>query len=305
VSSIVLEFQKELSKSDARLTDLLRKGILIASKLNLNELEQWLVRELEGYKTTEGLPEYRKTSGMLYGSNPYIGKIPLSIPDKELEESITRRYVFNSISEMEKILEGQEQNKSNHLSINFPGEMQQKMQEMFGVDYRFEVRLEYYQLQGIIDSVKTTLLKWALQLEKDGILGDEYLFSESEKKAANQPIYNTYNTFYGNLQNSQIQQHTKESTQSITVKQVDFGKIREIVQEILAELDNWGIDGEQREDLEAELKTIISQLKSSNPKMSILKECWTSSRTILEGVTGSLIASGLAAKIQFLSELLK
>jgi hypothetical protein len=49
---------------------------------------------------------------------------------------------------------------------------------------------------------------------------------------------------------------------------------------------------------------MITQLKSSNPQISVLKECWASARNILEGTTGSLVASGVMNKVTWLSQLL-
>ncbi|HWR43928.1 hypothetical protein [Sporomusa sp.] len=94
MSSVVLDFQNEIISSTSRLTDLLLKGLLIAKKLGLSEFESWLVYELEGYKSVESLPEYRKIHGGLYYYNPHIGKHRLAINDKELETVITTHQWF-------------------------------------------------------------------------------------------------------------------------------------------------------------------------------------------------------------------
>ncbi|AIF51242.1 hypothetical protein [Pelosinus sp. UFO1] len=304
--SIVLEFQNEIIMSNSRLTDLLRKGLLIAKKLKLSEFENWIINELDGYKSMEYLPEYRKLQGLLYFSNPYTGTRPVGISNGDLEKTITTRPMFYSVSELEAMSKKQKEDGGS-FEVVFPGGMQLKLQEMCGCssDYRFVLHLQIYQIEGIVDAVRNTLLKWALQLGEDGILGDGIVFSDKEKEAAALPRYSTVNYFYAPVQNSQIQQQTQGSTQSLTVEQVDFEKIKETVQDILTKLDTLGVEGSQKEDLGVELQTMFSQLKSSNPKIGVLRECWASARNILEGVTGGLIASGLAVKIQWLSELLK
>lgn len=65
------------------------------------------------------------------------------------------------------------------------------------------------QFQGISEAVRTTVLNWALELESDGILGDEMFFTEGEKEIAITRNY-TVNNFYGQVNNSQIKQHNSE-----------------------------------------------------------------------------------------------
>ncbi|SFM11687.1 AbiTii domain-containing protein [Pelosinus propionicus] len=302
MASVVLELQAELIKSDSRLSDLLRKGLLISKKLHLKDFETWILNELEGYNVSTPLPEYRILYGKLYTFNALVGKRIMSISDKSFEELLSKRPMHYPMPELEKMIE--DSTNQNTLEFVFSGEFQSKLQNLWGREYRFSLHLEQYQLEGIVGAVKTALLKWVLQLESDGILGDGIVFSDKEKESA-ALRHHTVNNFYAPVQNSQIQQHTQGSTQSLTVEQVDFGKIKETVQDILTKLDTIDVVDNQREDLGVELQTMISQLKSSNPKIGVLKECWASARNILEGTTGSLIASGLAAKIQFLSELLK
>ncbi len=307
MASIVLELQSELVGSEIRLSSSLRKGLLIATKLGLSELEKWLISELEGYNLTNELPEYRKLQGVLYYNNPYIGTRPVGIPDNDLEKTITKKPMAYPISELEKILESQGKDNNANLTSTFPGGMQVKMQKMcgFSADYRFILHLEYYQIEGIVEAVRNTLLKWTLQLEEDGILGDGIVFSTKEKEAAKASIYNTTYVFNAPIQNSQIQSHTQKSTQLMNVETPNYDEMKVVVEQILDKVDELGIGSAKVNEVKADLNTMAAQLKSSAPKMGVLKECWQSTRNILEGTTGSLVASGLMAKIQWLSEVLK
>lgn len=76
MSSIVLEFQKELIDKNYDILQVLRKAHLIAFKLNLNEFDKWIQNELNGYKgEDENFPDYRQVKGTLKAKNPYRGWI--------------------------------------------------------------------------------------------------------------------------------------------------------------------------------------------------------------------------------------
>ncbi|CDB35187.1 putative uncharacterized protein [Phascolarctobacterium sp. CAG:266] len=68
---------------------------------------------------------------------------------------------------------------------------------------------------NIIEMVKNEILNWALLLSDKGITGDDINFSIKEKEIANSTpeIKNYYINISGNVENSQIQQSTLDSTQ--------------------------------------------------------------------------------------------
>ena len=76
------------------------------------------------------------------------------------------------------------------------------------------VQLDAAQLQGILDSVRTTILEWSLKLEEDGILGDGMSFSREEKQLASSNTYHI-ETFIGQVSNSQI--HTDRRIGEVTM----------------------------------------------------------------------------------------
>jgi len=49
------------------------------------------------------------------------------------------------------------------------------------------------QIHRIIEAVRNVVLIWALKLEEDGILGEGFVFSKSEKRLANTITYNITN----------------------------------------------------------------------------------------------------------------
>lgn len=100
MGSIVLELQQEVLKPDCDILNALRKAHIIASKLKLQEFDEWIMHELNGYLESDvmNLPEYRKVTGSLKAWNPYNGWIPVVIEDKKLEIQICTQYLCQSLS---------------------------------------------------------------------------------------------------------------------------------------------------------------------------------------------------------------
>jgi hypothetical protein len=101
----------------------------------------------------------------------------------------------------------------------------------------------------------------------------------------------------GQMIGSQIQQGTINSTQQLSYSKDDINSISKIVNEIKGQLSKLGLDPAVEVEAAAEIATIETQTKSPKPKFSIIKECLSSLRTILEGIAGNTIAALLIQQI--------
>ena len=81
--------QKDCLEDKLSLTMLLRKALVIASKLGISDFSEWVNNELNGYKVESKMPDYRKCKGKLYGFTPYTGWQPIIFPDAKEEDLIT------------------------------------------------------------------------------------------------------------------------------------------------------------------------------------------------------------------------
>jgi len=106
------------------------------------------------------------------------------------------------------------------------------------------------------------------------------------------------NTIYvGQMTGSQIQQASPEATQVVAIGEDRYEELKEIIQSLKDSIDQLGIEPQQKDDLQAEIRTMDAQMSSSKPKAAIITECLSSIRVIIEGATGSLLASSLLGKI--------
>src|SRR4051794_29643027 len=92
LNSIVLELQRDALDPNAKVSDLLRKAMVVARKLRINELEGWLKFEVNGYPEDHtDFPAYRFMEGQVKALNPYRGWIPVVFEDPKLARSCSRR----------------------------------------------------------------------------------------------------------------------------------------------------------------------------------------------------------------------
>ncbi len=283
----MLELQREALDRDASVSDLLRKALVVARKLKLREFEEWASSELDGYKQGSTVPEYRRVHGQVRVHNPYHGWVTMTFEDPEHAAGLTQRLCGTAIAGLENL-----RGSKKLLVIQFPPEIEAElMKNMYPVALRPDLHVSPSSIVTILDAVRNTALKWTLQLEEDGILGDGLTFSNAEQAQAQAGGYHVMN-FYAAVANSQIApgavNPTQDNSTSLSMDDVKalLGRIREVA----ASVD---LNENASSELNAELATVDAQLASPRPKTTIIKQSLTSARAILEGAGGNVMGSVL------------
>lgn len=287
MDSLVLELQREAYDEQTSVSALLRKAYVVAKKLKVRELESWIHNELNGYNDPyKQLPEYRTIRGEVKAWNPYNGWIPVII-NAELLDIISQNKISQSIPETEQLLKT---SAGNILMIPLPHSIQERLSELAHFDTKFALHFGKSQAEQIVHYVRNIILEWSLKLEEDGILGEGMSFTMHEKEAAKKQDYTIYNI---NGNHNQIQQNTANSQQSMINSEVSMDAIREFVASLTQHLGQLKLDEKMRTELDSEIMAITTQLKEDKPRRTILQESFSTIRNVLEGLTGSIIASGL------------
>lgn len=287
MDSIVLELQKDALNKDIQVSDLLRKGLVIARKLKLQEFETWTNNELNGYEKTVDIPEYRTVKGEVKAWNPFRGYIPIMFEDSKEAEIFSRRKCGQSIAELENMLRNQ--GKSSMLQMPFPAEAQKNIMLGTGMDFPATLMFPSSRMAGIIDSVRTIILNWTLKLEEDGVLGEGFSFSVQEKeKALREP--QSVNNFFGPVSNSQIQLGNKDSMQIAANTNFNSKEVQDFLSLLKKSVEKLTAEPDAKKELDSDIKSIEAQLNSPKPKFSMIKEGLSSIRKILEGAGGKLVA---------------
>lgn len=286
MSSLVLELQRDALDKNVLVSDLLRKALVVARKLKISEFQEWIQKELEGYKEGQEVPDYRFVRGDVKVWNPYHGWQPIFFSSAEKAEIFSKRACGQRIAEIENLLEGK---SDGSFQMPFSKKIEQHLQKSIDFDTTITLITSEIYLIRTLDAVRNIVLNWSMKLEEDGILGEGMSFTENEKNEVSKHSYVVTN-FYGDVIGSQIQQGTEGSKQQIGSVSINTESIQEFVSLLKSKLDEVAFSGDDKAEIEAEVTTIESQVKSPKPKFRIIKESLGTVRRILEGASGSVVA---------------
>ncbi|MFO6300206.1 AbiTii domain-containing protein [Rahnella selenatireducens] len=228
--SLVHQLQSEAIDDSASISGLLMKAKLVAAKLSLDDLTEWIEFELGGFPSREQVPSYRRFQCKPEAFNPYVGWIPIdfgTIPKKLMYEFSTI-YMQESISSVEKHAVG-----SGKLEMRMPEMLTQLLyagrdsEDRFKISWRFSAN----SLSGVLTAVRGRILTWSLDLEKQGILGEGVSFSFKEKEIASMVFKNDFNGAVIN-NNGVLASSTGDVTQGNKMNAGSFESLRDELKKI-------------------------------------------------------------------------
>lgn len=188
MDSLIIDLQKDILENKD-IESILNKALMISNELELEEFNEWINLELNGYKDNlDKLPSYRILECELRGdaiSPTWGGVIKASnapiqgIPD-EINEQLREVRVYQSTFELIHICD------INHETVHFK------------LDFKIENLLRGYienvtdiyrvcpifQLEAIIAHVKKEIMNWCSELKKNKIIGESYIFTDEEREVA-------------------------------------------------------------------------------------------------------------------------
>lgn len=101
----------------------------------------------------------------------------------------------------------------------------------------------------------------------------------------------------GSIRNSNVQVAADGSVQIVEQHGLDLESARGIVEHLRSAGEQLGVGFDRQEELAQEIATVEAQLNSPAPKSRVLREMFRSIWSILEGATGSALATGLISRI--------
>jgi hypothetical protein len=241
MSSIVLDLQSACLSKDTDVDDLLRRALVIARKLKLEDFRSWVIREMNGYTDESTLPAYRRLSGEFMCKHPLRGNWMPIVWTDGMPSFLESRPVPQPIGEIQDTVRGP---RDGMLTLPIPHEATALLMRDLDLFSPPIYVLSWTALAGILDAVRNALLEWTLKLEEDGILGEGMVFNQTEQ---NKAMGNTYNiaNFTGVLGN-------------VSGGSVQIGGFGDIA----ATLQRLGIP----ETASIELKEIMDKLPSATPQ---------------------------------------
>jgi hypothetical protein len=269
MASLVLDLQSAAMDRGTTVSDLLRRVKVVAAKLQLNEVSEWVDHELNGYpEDDEKIPLYREIRGEVRGLNPLLGWRPVHGDERILAIAGTMK-TRQSASELETLITDLKDGSS--LSFGVPEAFRKNVDTTAGVpptDVR--VFVQKGQIVAVLDAIRTRVLDWALDLEKQGIMGEKMSFSNEEKeRAVTSSVVNHFHV----QSLTMVGTNLGAMSDSATIKTHYEGSFVSTVETAISEVGKnlSHLPPTEREDVEAQIDSIRDELKSAAPRPNRVK----------------------------------
>jgi hypothetical protein len=289
MNALVPEIRIAATDSSVPTTELLSKALSAAILLDKESIKKWLSYEMNGYEgisTFEQLPKYRWIKGEVKCVHYRFGEKPIIFPSEEAHRKASLAPVTNSISELEDLIKN-----ASSLHLYFPEEIQRQLYpgNQYNEGAKAVLEITSSKIKHLLDQVRTTILIWASDLEKNGILGAGMSFTAEEKKAVMTMHDNRlFVSVMGNGNQLQLQSPTAIQTMENTI---DLTALTTLVQTIEKTIEQLGLTKTKLEEASADLASLKIQLNSTNPKIPVIKQLGASLRNIFEGTVAGITAN--------------
>ncbi len=286
---IVLELQKDCLDDNVFVSRILRKAKVIASKLDLPELRQWIDAELGGYEcSVDELPNHRKGIGNPKFKNPYHGWCPILADGGSLGTAIRTVIFKQPVSELEALAGG---DKKASLIMYYHPNIEALLQQQLVTPMECALHFPKSQVTSALDYVRNKMLDWTLELESRGIIGNGHTFGSDEKREAKMVTNNIYGGNVGVLGSVGRDANNFQST-NLTPQSI--AQLAAQIRQTLPALPH---------DIGRQIETPLAELEEQSTHDSVLPEAAKSLgsiRNILQGAAGNLAASGVIGAINLL-----
>jgi len=225
---IVLQLQALAMDEATAVPELLRRALVIAVKLGLDDVETWIKHELHGYQGVPQVPPYRKLQSRLQGWDREIGWVPVHTANPDKQKLLETVPVAQSVDQLVNLLA---QDKDT-FEMPYSAHQRAALKEHFGIRSPIELFriVSRSQFAGILGEVRTRILSWTLELERQGILGEEFSFSTVERqKAAMAPSIHIGGNFQGVL--GDVSGSTLNQQMSMTFRGGDVQGLKDYLRE--------------------------------------------------------------------------
>jgi hypothetical protein len=165
--TLLEEIERDLVDPAASLSTTLRKANILATRLQSEDLKNWVHSELNGYQEVEFVPEYRTINVQLVAD--YITRfeqgrnipIPTSNVPNGMRESVETYTFLGGVRELESLLES----GNTEFRAPLPAEFNAAMGDNLGMFVEMGRLFTRGQLELVLDTIKNRLLDLILEIE--------------------------------------------------------------------------------------------------------------------------------------------
>lgn len=180
MTSFLEELQQDILNPEIKVSNLLRKALILSKKLKIKEFEEWVSLELKGYSTGK-VPLYRNVFGEFRVMDT-AGEIHhIHIDQDFIKESISKIPETSGLPEVEVKISNNILKKT--IETTYPTALNTLIKKTFlpHLDgFTPLLSFQISELQKIGESVKTILQDWIFKIEEQNIKGDGLSFTKKE-----------------------------------------------------------------------------------------------------------------------------
>jgi len=168
--------------------------------------------------------------------------------------------------------------------------------EELGFDESLTMQIaQYLEGEGLI---KSRTMGGGIAISHSGVVHMERALSEPDAPTEYFPaVINIVSA--EQILDSQIQQASPAATQ-VAFREGKEQELKALVESLSNSIEEFGLDDQEKSDLQAEILTIEAQTSKSKPNRTIIAESLRSIRTILEQAAGAALAVGFIEAIKTL-----
>lgn len=233
---LILQIQRAALDSKSSLTDALRRAKVASTKLGLTEFGNWVDLELRGYidKRVSEIPAYRKLFGRPEGYDPYQGWQPIMFEDSKTEKVFSFAPVGMAIFAIEESLKGT--SATGVFEFPYPADLANKLRKAIRHNGELRIRLGVPAVAGIIDAARNILLNWTIEMEEQGILGNDLTFSQDEREKSTKITEAVVN----NIHIGQVGSFVQSATNSVVRSEINTTQtLAEGVHNLVQQVGQW------------------------------------------------------------------
>lgn len=185
----VIALQKKLLNECSKVSNILLHAHLIASKLELHDFKKWCSLEINGYHSLQDseVPNYRWIRGTLHLKDPLTGDIsalpsPIEFSHKVIRDSVIKLEEYNF-------------DESGGVNLFLSPEIEdyfKKNVENYSKCIAY-LRVSKGDYINTLYNIRVKILEFTEELEENGVLGEEWEFTDQEKEMIHNFNYTIHN----------------------------------------------------------------------------------------------------------------
>ena len=287
--SLVKDLEMDIT-SNKDILSILNKALIISNELYLDDFKNWIECEINGYDSTENMPDYRFIEcSVFYNlpnrekinlvSHPNIKEILEDIP-KEYYPSLTKVAIGSPISNIVHFIQRKKDYSAPFYNKTCEHIIREYIPNLTGI-YQYCV---LYRIESIIDRIKPEILRWCAELKKNNIYGYDDQFTNEEISNAK-----TVNFNFLIINNPHIQ--FKNEYYDINSKKSVKNYIFDNLENIEAIINENNIDNDVKINITNNIEIVKEELDKKESDLSILEKAMFKIKDIAEQIGIAEIAN--------------